>query len=54
LKQLIALGSVEPQCATPGTKLQIEFTVEASRHRATAKVRQLPFFNPPRKTKTPV
>ncbi len=54
LKQLIALASVEPQHAKPGTKLQIEFTVEASRHRASASVRQLPFFNPPRKTKTPV
>ena len=54
LKQLIALGSVEPQHAKPGTKLQIELTVEAVRHRATAVVRELPFFNPPRKTKTPV
>jgi len=54
LKQLIALGSVEPGYAKPGTKLEIESTVEAVRHRGTAKVRQLPFFNPPRKTKTPV
>ncbi len=54
LKQLIALGSVEPQHAKPGTTLQIELTVEAVRHRAKAIVRELPFFNPPRKTKTPV
>jgi glycine cleavage system T protein (aminomethyltransferase) len=54
LKQLIALASVEPEHAKPGTKLQIELTVEAVRHRATATVRELPFFNPPRKTKTPV
>ena len=54
LKQLIALGSVEPRCAHPGIKLQIEMTVEAVRHRVTATVRQLPFFNPLRKTKTPV
>jgi glycine cleavage system aminomethyltransferase T len=54
LKQLIALASVEPRCAEPGTKLQIEMTVEAVRHRVTATVRPLPFFNPPRKTKTPV
>jgi aminomethyltransferase len=54
LKQLIALASVEPHCAQPGTKLQIEMTVEAVRHQVTAKVRTLPFFNPPRKTKTPV
>jgi len=54
LKQLIALASIEPQYAKPGTKLQMELTVEAVRHRATATVRQLPFFNPARKTKTPV
>ena len=54
LKQLIALASIEPQHAKPGTKLQMELTVEAVRHRATAVVRQLPFFSPPRKTKTPV
>jgi len=54
LKQLIALASIEPQQAKLGTKLQMELTVEAVRHRATARVRQLPFFNPPRKTKTPV
>ena len=54
LKQLIALASIEPQYAEPGTKLQMELTVEAVRHRATATVRQLPFFNPARKTKTPV
>lgn len=54
LKQLIALGSVEPQFAKPGTRLQIETTVEAVRHKVTASVRDLPFFNPARKTKTPV
>ena len=54
LKQLIALASVEPEHAKSGSKLQIELTVEAVRHRATATVRQLPFFNPPRKTQTPV
>src|SRR5271166_3218500 len=54
LKRLIALASVEPQYAQPGTKLQMEMTVEATRHRAAATVRPLPFFNPPRKTKTPV
>jgi aminomethyltransferase len=54
LKQMIALASVETNHAKPGTKLQIELTVEAVRHRATAVVRELPFFNPPRKTRTPV
>jgi aminomethyltransferase len=54
LKQLIALGSVEPRFAQTGTKLQMEVTVEAVRHRADAEVQPLPFFNPPRKTTTPV
>ncbi|HTV65804.1 MAG TPA: aminomethyltransferase family protein [Bryocella sp.] len=54
LKQLIALASVESQHAQAGTRLQMEMTVEAVRYRCTARVRQLPFFNPPRKTRTPV
>jgi aminomethyltransferase len=54
LKQLIALASVESQHAQPGTKLQIEMTVEAVRYKCGATARQLPFFNPARKTKTPV
>jgi hypothetical protein len=48
------LASVEPGCAQTGAKLQVEITVEAVRHRVSAAIRQLPFFNPPRKTKTPV
>ena len=54
LKQLIALASVRPQNAEPGTKLHMEMTVEAVRYKVAATVRHLPFFNPARKTKTPV
>jgi aminomethyltransferase len=54
LKKLIALASLEPQHATPGATLQMEITVEAVRHKVSATVHPLPFFNPPRKTKTPV
>jgi aminomethyltransferase len=54
LKKLIALASLEPQHAMPGTRLQMEMTVEAVRHKVSATVRSLPFFNPPRKTKTPI
>jgi len=54
LKQLIALGSVDSQHAEAGSRLHVEMTVEAVRHKVAATVRQLPFFNPPRKTKTPV
>jgi aminomethyltransferase len=53
LKKLIALASVESRYAQPGEKLQIEMTVEAVRHQVSAQVVPLPFFNPPRKTKTP-
>jgi len=54
LKQLIALAIVETRHAKPGTKLQIELTVEAVRQRATAIVRELPFYNPARKTSLPI
>jgi aminomethyltransferase len=54
LKKMIALASLDREHAAPGTELQIELTVEATRHKARATVRELPFFNPPRKTATPV
>jgi hypothetical protein len=37
-----------------GTRLEMEYTVEAVRHRVGATVVKTPFFNPPRKTATPV
>jgi aminomethyltransferase len=54
LKKMIALASLNCEHAEPGTELQIELTVEATRHKARAIVRDLPFFNPPRKTATPI
>jgi aminomethyltransferase len=53
LKQLVALASLEAEHARPGNRVQMELTVEASRHRAGATVVEIPFFNPPRKTATP-
>jgi aminomethyltransferase len=53
LKKMIALASLERQHASPGAELQIELTVEAVRHKVRATVKELPFFNPPRKTATP-
>ena len=50
LKKMIALATVERGATETGTRLQIEVTVEAVRHRAFATVVQTPFFNPPRKT----
>jgi len=54
LKKMIALASVGREHAAAGTLLQMELTVEAVRHTVAAKVVPLPFFNPPRKTATPV
>jgi aminomethyltransferase len=54
LKKLIALASVNTEYAKPGTKLQMELTIEAQRMKTTATVVPLPFFNPKRKTATPV
>lgn len=54
LKKMIALATVERAHAKPGTQLQFEITVEAVRHRVGARVVKTPFFNPKRKTATPV
>jgi aminomethyltransferase len=54
LKRMIALATIRREHAKPGTQLQFEITVEAKRHRVAAKVVKTPFFNPKRKTATPV
>jgi aminomethyltransferase len=54
LKKMIALASIETAHSRPGTKLQMEITIEAVRQKVTATVAKLPFFSPARKTKTPV
>ena len=53
LKRMIALASLEHPHFAEGTDVQFEMTVEAVRHRVSAKVVKTPFFNPPRKTATP-
>jgi aminomethyltransferase len=53
LKQAIALASVNKAFAEPGTKVLVEWTVEARRGRVPARVAKLPFFDPPRKRATP-
>jgi aminomethyltransferase len=53
LKQLVALATIDAPYFAPGTMVDIEMTVEAVRHRVSAKVVPTPFFNPERKTKTP-
>lgn len=54
LKKLIALATVKREHSKPGTHLEMEYTVEAVRHRVVATVVKTPFFNPKRKTATPV
>jgi len=53
LKKMIALASVKTEHSAPGTRLQMEYTVEAIRHKVGATVVPLPFFNPLRKMATP-
>ena len=53
LKKMIALASVGREHAVTGSRLEVEHTVEAVRHTVPARVVELPFFNPPRKTATP-
>ena len=50
LKKLIALATLDAPHYAIGTRVEMEMTVEAVRHRATATVVQTPFFNPDRKT----
>jgi aminomethyltransferase len=49
LKKNLALASLESRYANPGTRVKMEWTVEARRGKASASVVELPFFDPPRK-----
>jgi aminomethyltransferase len=49
LKKALALASVRKEHASEGTHLDVEWTVEARRGRAAARIVPLPFFDPPRK-----
>jgi glycine cleavage system T protein (aminomethyltransferase) len=49
LKKYLALATVDRGYETPGTALDLEFTVEYVRRRAHSKVAPLPFFDPERK-----
>ena len=49
LKKYIALATIHRDFAEPGTRVQIELTVEFVRHRVPATVAKTPFFDPPRK-----
>ena len=49
LKKYIALAHVRSRWAAPGTRIEMEITVEHRRRRAAAHVVKKPFFNPERK-----
>jgi aminomethyltransferase len=49
LKKYLALAHVQAPNFAPGTPLEIEVTVEHQRRLANARVRGLPFYDPPRK-----
>jgi aminomethyltransferase len=49
LKKMVALASLSSRSAAPGTRLEMEYTVEHQRRRVGARVVTLPFFDPPRK-----
>jgi aminomethyltransferase len=54
LKKMIALATLRRDFTRPGTRVQFEITVEAVRHQVRATVVKTPFFNPKRKTATPI
>jgi aminomethyltransferase len=50
LKKMIALATIDRPHFGMGSRVEMEVTVEATRHRAPARVVPTPFLNPPRKT----
>jgi aminomethyltransferase len=54
LKKMIALATVETGESRVGNQLEMEITIEAVRYNTRVKVVELPFYNPPQKTATPV
>jgi aminomethyltransferase len=54
LKKMIALATVSRDFAEPGSRIDIEITVEAVRHRVGAKTTKTPFYSPKQKTAVPI
>ncbi len=54
LKKMIGLATLKNDFTKPGARVEIEITVEATRHRVPATVAKTPFYNPKHKTATPV
>jgi aminomethyltransferase len=49
LKKYIAIARLKPRYARPGTRVDMEVTIDAQRKQARATVVRMPFFDPPRK-----
>jgi aminomethyltransferase len=50
LQRHIAMARVQPELAKPGSKVNLEFTIDHRYHTVAAVVARPPLFNPPRKT----
>ena len=50
LKRMLALATLDASHAAAGTRVEVEHTVDAVRHRVGAVVAATPFYNPPQKT----
>ena len=53
LKKMVGLATIDTPYAQAGTRVEVEHTVDAVRHRVAATVTPTPFFKPRRKTQTP-
>ncbi len=49
LKKYVALATIQRAFSQPGTRVNLELTVEFVRHKVPATVTSTPFFDPPRK-----
>src|SRR5437763_4428279 len=54
LKKMIGLATLKSEFAKPGSKGEIEMTVEAVRHRVGARVVKTPFYSPKHKAAIPI
>ncbi len=50
LQRHIGIARIRPEHAAPGTKVQLEVTIDHKYDMVGAEVARLPFYNPPRKT----
>ena len=53
LQRHIALARIRPDLATPGTRVNLEFTINHRYVQVGAEVARTPLFNPARKTAIP-